>query len=225
MFSIQAEIVADSNYATEHALNPCFRTARCTASYAVRGISHADPFAQYRRSRAGSCGRSQGAARAACVRSRPAAVRPAPLLPRRSQVLAGPGRASGTARPVLSCSGGLARPGLWRLPLSPPFFFAGPWSSAVPTDAAPAMPASNTGTLLRRGPDELERLPSVAALCCLAAGLAGPRPLSASGRRPSLAPRRLAWRRGASRRLSRPRCGYLPLSPVFCPVLAQGAPG
>ena len=225
VIAIPAEIATGSSHETGRALTPSFRTVRCTASYAARGLSHADPFAQRGRSRAGGCGRSQGAARAAVCRGRPATARRTPLLPRHSQMLASPGMASGAARPALSCGGGLARPGLWRLPLSPPFFFAGPWSSAVPTDAAPAMPAPNTGTLLRREPVELERLPSVATLCCLATGLAGPRPLFASRRRPSLAPGRLAWRRGDSRRPSRPRCGSLPLSSAFCPVLAQGAPG
>ena len=118
-----------------------------------------------------------------------AAAHGKPLAPPSAMVGRAPPAARRYCAAVLSC---------WPVPAGPPLrlppllFLAGPWSSTVPATAAPASPGPIFGMLLRRDLVELERLPCVAALCRSATGLAGPRPLSSSWRRPSLAPGRMA---------------------------------
>ena len=182
VIAVQAVVVVGSSPGSGPALSLSFHplgTAHCAASYAVHGPSHADTRVLSGRGRAGGRGRVPGAARDAARRIQPAADHP-PLLPRRSQLLAGPGGASAAARHFFSCGGDLARPGLRRRQLSPLLFLAGPWSSTVPTAAAPASPGPVFGMLLRRDLVELELLPGAAAFCRSAVGLAAPRPLSPS---------------------------------------------
>ena len=193
--AVQAVVVVGSSPGSGPALSLSYRplgTAHCAASYAAHGPSHADTRVLRGRGRAGDRSRSREAARAAVCHGRPGAARRSPLQGRRSQLLAGPGGASAAARHFFSCGRDLARPGLRRRQISPLLFLAGPWSSTVPNTTAPASPGPNFGMLLRRDLVELERLPGDAAFCRSAAGLAGPRPLSSSWRRPSLAPGRLA---------------------------------